>query len=244
MANPTVYNYTRIDDLKVDTAYIPTVTVDTVGGKATFKFKWKANGYFDSTVTCTFQLSGGSETAMTIVGGTSGVVTLKGNLRQRFTKLVWNAHEDILPKEHTDVTLKLQFNDGTRDIPIAETGTSFTSQSLDYRKQITKFSLNGGTAKDGFGFSATPQAIFFTPEFLTEINARPILEKATDTTFASVNAISAYDYSTDNGSTWTTGSASNGNAMTTPQKIRMTSGTVADDTKEYFRVRMHPVDFV
>jgi hypothetical protein len=240
MADPTVYNYTRQDDLKVITSYTPTVTIDNAKGEATFKVRWKTNGYLSGDVTCTYQLDGGNETAMSIVGGTSGVVTLNGNQREKLSTLVWEAHKDILPLKHTGVTLKLQFNDGTRDIPISETATTFSDQTLDYRKQITAFSLDNSTTKDAFGYASQPQAIFYTPKFHTAVNARPILERCTATDFDSVTAQASYQYSDDNGETWSS-STSGAVEMDDPLKIKMTTaGNVADNSKEYFRVRMHP----
>lgn len=246
MADPTVYNYTRLDDLKVLSTPAPSFVLDPLNQIMTFKVSWKANAYLTGTVTGQFKESGGNYQSMTVVGQASaGVKNLNGNLRNRVETFVWQVHSDLLPLEHTDLSFKLTFNDGTRGIPLAESGTEWTGQTLDLRKQITKFALDDIGVKDSFGFEDQPVATFETPQFWTEILVRPILEKSTTSTFDSVDAQTAWEYYNTGTSAWVSGNASAGNGMTTPLKIRMTtSGTVADNAKEYFRVRMHPTDFV
>ena len=239
MADPTVYNYTRQDDLKVQSTPAPSFTLDTLNQVMTFKVTWKANGYITGTVTGQFKESGGAYTNMTVVGQASaGVKNLKGNLSNRVERFIWQCHSDILPLKHTDLSFKLTFNDGTRNIPLAQSATEWTGQTLDLRKQITKFALEGNTIKDSFGYEDQPVATFETPQYWTNVRARPILEKSTDTTFDSPDAQTAWEYW--DGSSWVSGDATSGNAMTTPLKVRMTTdGSVPDNTKEYFRVIMH-----
>ncbi len=243
MADPTVYNYTRRDDLKVQSTPAPSFTVDTLNQIMTFKVTWKANGYINCSVNGQYKLSGGSYTNMTVIGQSSaGTKTLKGNMRNKVETFVWQCHSDILPLKHTDLEFKLTFNDGTRNIPVSESATGWTGQTLDLRKQITKFALEGNTIKDSFGYEDQPVSTFETPQFWTNIYARPILEKSTTETFDSVTTETSWEYW--NGSAWVGGDDTNGNAMTTPIKARMTTPTIADNAKEYIRVRMHPLGFV
>mgnify|MGYP001475478991 CR=1 FL=1 len=247
MADPTVYNYTKLDDLKVQSTPAPSFAFDSLNQVMTFKVHWKANGYISGSVNGKYKESGGSYTNMQVVGQSSaGTKTLKGNMRNRLETFQWQVHSDLLPLNHSDLSFKLTFSDESRAIPLAESGTEWTGQSLDMRKQITKFALNDSTSKDAFGHSELPVATFETPQFWTQIYVRPILEKSPDTTFASeVDAQTAWEYYDTGTSAWVSGNASAGNGMTTPLKIKMTaSASVADNTKEYFRVRMHPTDFV
>jgi len=188
MADSTSYKYTRIDDLSVLTSYTPTVTVNTLLGTVKFKFKWKTNSFLTGKVTGQYKLYAGQYREMDITGGNaSGEVVLTGNGREKLTTLEWNAFEDILPQLYTNMSLKLEFTDGTRTIPVSESETEWTGQTFDFRKQVINFTLNGhgeNKNKSAFGYDPTPEVIFYTPKFLKPVIILPTLEKSVDSSLS------------------------------------------------------------